>query len=458
MPDRAGRPTFNDWAQVSRGIANIRNDEEARAERRADQQRRGRIDGYLNMIGRGEAPDPKAPDYNYADHLAASAVHMRGLMADETFKTTQLANHQAQAEMLEKDVKAQLAQAQYFYYRAQGASDPAAKKRFEDQAYDALLPIYEYYPDGNKNPRWKGDDRSKLVFTDVQGNEFEHPAPTLDEAMQQAEGFSKNYVQGFLKKREWINEKNVELQLKYAQDPKLRQVTADGREAIYEGLYGMDAKGDLVLVQSWSDPKTGKVLKGFDTKTGKEVKSNLDFRSREYFQSVKKLDDTQRRAWEKAYEQANKEWAEQVKEGVIDPADPATAEARTAAQIEHYRRLAPNAPLPEGVVDPRRAGFDKKNWHTYDAAPAAAGMGTTAVPEKKTAQDATPALQAAHAPVAAPTAAPKGIVGTAAADGGAASGAGPAQRAPAAPVRNAAREAAKARVKKVWDYKGIAGN
>jgi hypothetical protein len=81
-------------------------------------------------------------------------------------------------------------------------------------------------------------------------------------------------------------------------------------------------------------------------------------------------------------------------------------------------------------------------------------MGTTAVPEKKTAQDATPALQAAHAPVAAP-AAPKGIVGTAAADGGPASGAGPAKP---TPVRNAAREAAKARVKKVWDYKGIAGN
>lgn len=363
MPDRAGRPTPQDWAGIADTFNSAFRTINTQDAERRDLERRGRIDAYLNQIGTGQEIDASAPGYNYADHMAASGLHMQHLMNNEQYAGVMRAADEAKALERDKQVKEDFAQAQYFYYQAQNAKDPKQKQALQNQAYDALVPLYEYFPDGNKFVGWKDDSRTTMIFKDMKGNEFEHPAWSLDEAMKMAGGFAKGYVNNYLAQRQNINAKNADLLVKSATDPNFRMYSADGREAIYFAVYDVDGSGDIVLRQGWKDPTTGKTLKGFDESTGKEVNSSMVFRSKQYWDSVSDLSKDQEKMWVKATELAHKEYSDGIKEGYISPDE--SAQWQTDKTIEIYQLLAHNAPLPKGVRTAAQGQYALDDYRKY---------------------------------------------------------------------------------------------
>jgi hypothetical protein len=394
MPDQFGRPTMGDWIAAGnafgRGVEQM-NDMQ---DRRRALETRERVQGYLNKMARGEKIDPSAPDYQYMDHLAASAIAGRQAMADENLRATRLENDKKAAEANQEKINAAIGAARESYFKAQKEKDPEKRKGFENQAYDALLPAYAFIPDGGKFVRWKDKARTAMVFSDMRGKEIEQPTPSLDQAMSMAVTASDKYVQMFANTRDKVRSLNMEQIIKASTDPSRRMRSSSGREAVYVPAFDMNDSGEMVLRQTWSDPRTGKVLKGFDPATGKEVKSSLDFRPETYWKTVSSLGTDERKAWDSAVVAASKAWNTAVKEGQVDPqTDDADAWQRDYAKA-YYLRLRPGAKLPAGFENDPGAGAD--NWQNY-----VQGMGGDGLIASHSAGDYTQPAQEPAAPQSA---------------------------------------------------------
>jgi hypothetical protein len=407
--------TYQDGQQIMSAGLQLANVFGAMNERRRDEQRRQSIEGYLARRSRGEKIDPAEQGYNYSDDLAAQAVILRNALADEQFRATKLANDSALAEANQRKINEQIAQAQVYYFKAQQEKDPAFAARLQRQAYDALIPVYEYVPDGGKFVGWKDQERTTMIIEDATGKKSEQPAPPLERALSMAQVVSKDYRDNFLNTRAKIREFNADQVIRAATDETRRQRTADGKEALFIPFVELDDKGGYVMRQSWQDPKNGQVIKGFDPDTGKQVKSNLEFRSTAYWNSVAKLSNEQRKSWEKAVEAADKAWEANIKEGVVDAAAVDENGWKQQYAVSYFRRLRPGAPLPEGLASAAGAGTAPDHWSNYvtgfggsanDGLMAAHGPGRNGKAGSAAAQQArgigaVATAQAADAPAAA---------------------------------------------------------
>lgn len=348
MPDPYGRPTIHDFTQLGDAFGRSVQDMQQADDRRTALETRDRVQNYLNKMSRGEAIDPKDPSYQYIDHLAAQAITGRQALADESLRAKRLEVDAAAATANQVKIDAAIGGAQVSYFAAQKEKDPDKRKALENETIDKLLPIYEMIPDGGTFVRWKDKDRTVMVFKDTRGKEIEHPAPSVAQAMNMAVSASRSYVQKFAQTKDSIRAANAEQLIKASTDPSRRMSTSAGKEAVYMPILDMSTSGEIVLRQTWSDPKTGKVIKGFDPDTGKEVKSNLDFRPQAYWQTVSTLDTDERKAWDKAVVSASKAWENAVKEGLVDPATSDSDQWQRDYTRSYYLRLRPGAKLPPG--------------------------------------------------------------------------------------------------------------
>lgn len=409
MPDRAGRPTAGDWMRIGNSFAAAAQGAEEFEERRKNRQDRAQIESYLNAMGRGEKIDPKAADYSYVNHLAASAIVGRNALQDENLKRVRRENDLKEAEANQKKINTSLKKARTAYFKSQQAKSENQRAALKRQAYEALLPIYAHVPDGGKFVRWKDETQRVMIFADMQGNEIERETPPLEQAMAMAVNFSNDYANTYLETRDKVRAANMQQMISAATDPNRRMRTASGKEAIYFPSLDIDENGDTVLREQWLDPRSGKVLKGFDTATGKEVKSNLHFRPMAYWRDVAKLSDKERKGWDKAVAAASKAWVHGVKEGTIDASITDRHEWELDYSKAYFKRLRPGAPLPAGLEDsemdhwrnyvPTMGDGELAPAHTpgqYDVSPAPASAGDN--------RGLMPSAEAAETPEAQPAA------------------------------------------------------
>lgn len=388
MPDKAGRPIAQDWIALgdafSRGLRNA----DQREDRRMALETRNRVQHYLNQMAQGQTPDVNDPTYQYMDHLAAEGIVGRQALADENLKQLRLTNDQKAAQENQKKINDAINAAKVHYFGSQKATSDKARKSLENKAFDALLPVYDHIPDGGTFVRWKDDDRTAMVFKDMHGNEVEQPTPTLQRAMSMAVTASSEYAKLFVDTKEKVRKLNADQIIKAATDPNRRMRTSGGKEAVYVPFLDVSPTGDMVLRQTWSDPKTGKVLKGFDPDTGKEVKSSLDFRPETYWKTVASLPADDRKAWDNSVAAAAKAWNSAVKEGQVDPAETDGDQWQRIYIKSYYLRLRPNGKLPPGFESGAGASGDR--WQDY-----VRGMGSDPVAPH------ADGLKAAHGPGAA---------------------------------------------------------
>jgi hypothetical protein len=264
--DASGRFQLEDGVNFANVINNI-----AEQGKAADFQ--SQTDNYLNRIGKGENIDPKEEGYNYRAHLTASAMQLKTLSADQSVQKQRFELNEAQRTENQADIDTRIVKANDLIQRGR-----------KDEALDALVPIYQYLPDGQTIKGFKTDkdgnvDRSKLVLIAEDGKtEYEEPAPDLDSAMKMALNFSKSYKDIYHQSIQRASEVN----LKNLQNHQIWS-SKDGKEAIYVPFVDVDKTGNYTLKETWKDPATGETLKGFDESTGKEVESKIDFRPPAYW-------------------------------------------------------------------------------------------------------------------------------------------------------------------------------
>jgi len=266
MPDNWGRPTMDDGLRFARSMMSIRQFNQEQEDRARKRAREEKVQQYLNMIGQGQEPDRKAKDFDYGAYLSATTQVAKSKFMDENTRRMRLENDMKEIEANQQDIDQRIAMAQNLY--SQGN---------EQKAWEVLTPIYNYVPDGFDFEGFKpGTNNQVMILRDPTGKQVEQEAPSFDEALAMAQGLSKNYRKTILDFREKVRAKNLEM----LEKPQIWR-SKDGKvKAFY--IVGIDPRTGK-MIESWKDPKTGKTIKGFDARTGKQVESNVELYPEDYY-------------------------------------------------------------------------------------------------------------------------------------------------------------------------------
>jgi len=244
----------------------IQDQNEKREERRLDKQRRTNIENNLKLFSQGQAPDNMAPDYDAVADIEAQAVWGRNALQDEQLKSarhdTDIKAAQARKPKIDEIYGATLS----VYREYEAEQDPEKKKKLGDKVIESALPMYDFVPNGTKYTG-RDDEKGVLKFKNIVGQEQTEPIPDPKNVVQRAYQFAQNYGDYYHAAREKLRDFNAKQML-----APVREKAKDGTEALHYTMLDMDPQsGDYVPRETWRDPKTLKVLKGFDESTGKEV-------------------------------------------------------------------------------------------------------------------------------------------------------------------------------------------
>lgn len=266
MPDRAGRFSIDDGLNIARTVLSIQDNQLKQDERRKNLERRDKIESNLKMYAQGQKPDPMAPDYDAVADLEAQAVWGRNALQDEQLKVARYDTDIKAAQVRKPKIDQYYGDTLNAYRQYEAEQDPEKKKAMANKVIESAMPIYDFVPNGMKYVG-RDDKAGVLKFKNLAGQELTEPIPDPKAVVEKAYQFAQGYGDYYHGAREKMREFNAKQLL-----APVREKAKDGTEALHFTMLDMDpTTGDYVPRETWKDPKTLKVLKGFDEATGKEI-------------------------------------------------------------------------------------------------------------------------------------------------------------------------------------------